>query len=248
MSLLRAILVEDEPSGMENLRWKLENNCPNIDIVAECGSGEEAIQAIRREMPDLVFLDIMLGDMMGFDVLQAIKHPTFDLVFTTSYDEFALEAIKNSATDYLLKPIQVEELQEAVAKVVAKRMQQPTQTLAATPQPSSRIGFPISTGTQFIEIKDIIYAKADDNVAIIRVANVKEDIRLTKSLGWVEAKLEHAGFCRIHHSYLINLNQMTEYIRNDGGYAVMSDGKAISISRRRKDDFLKSLETLQQSN
>lgn len=247
MNRLRAILVEDEPSGMENLRWKLENNCPNVEIIAECGSGQEAIQAIRRDLPDLLFLDIMLGDMTGFEVLQSIKHQTFDLIFTTSYDEFALDAIKSSAVDYLLKPIQIEELQEAVAKVNSKRMEQTGGGNVPAPAAPTRIGFPVPTGTQFFEMKDIIYARADDNVAILRAVDKKEDIRLTKSLGWVEEKLAQAGFCRIHHSYLINLNHLAEYIRNDGGYAVMTDGKAISISRRRKDDFLQQLKAYQEN-
>lgn len=242
MSTLRAILVEDEPSGLENLRWKLNTNCPEVEIVAECMSGGEAIKAIKRHLPDVLFLDIMLGDMTGFDVLKEIKHPSFDIIFTTSYDDFAIEAIKNSAMDYLLKPIEIEELMEAVAKVRAKRMQNPiAPVMSSSNTQSMKMGFPIPTGQLFLDTKDIIYASADDNVCVLRLATEKKEVRLTKSLGWVEAKLEDSGFCRIHHSYLINLSQMTEYIRNDGGYVIMNDGKAISISRRRKDEFLSAL-------
>lgn len=243
MNSLRAILVEDEPSGLENLRWKLQTNCPEVEIVAECPSGEEAIQAIKRHLPDVLFLDIMLGDMTGFDVLKAIKHPSFDVIFTTSYDDFAIEAIKNQALDYLLKPIEIEELMEAVAKVRAKRMHQaPSAHVAAPSIKSTKMGFPVSSGQMFLDIKDLLYARADDNVSVIQLADKKPELRLTKSLGWLEAKLEEHGFCRIHHSYLINLDQITEYIRNDGGYVIMNDGKAISISRRRKDEFLRALE------
>lgn len=239
MSALRAILVEDEPSGMENLRFKIQKNCPEVEIIAECTNGTEAIRTIKRQLPDILFLDILLGDMSGFDVLKAIRHPSFEVIFTTSYDEYAIEAIKNSAVDYLLKPIDVEELLDAVAKVRAKLVNQlGTPTAAAT---STRIGFPISTGQQFIDIHDIIYAKAEDNVAVLHLSEGKP-IRLTKTLSWVEDKLADDGFCRIHHSYLINFNHLAEYIRNEGGFVIMSDKKAISISRRRKDHFLSMLE------
>ena len=245
MRPLRAILIEDEPSGMENLKWKLEQNCPEVEIVAECPSGADAIQAIRRLLPDIIFLDIMLGDMTGFDVLKAIKHPSFETIFTTSYDDYAIQAIKNSALDYLLKPVEIEELMEAVAKARIKILQHapPVQPAAApVSSPSAKMGFPISTGQQFIEVNDIVFVQADDNVAVLSLADDKKDIRITKSLSWAEGQLENLDFCRIHNSYLINFNHMTEYIRNDGGYVVMSNGKAISISRRRKDAFMEKLD------
>ena len=240
MSSLRAILIEDEPSGMENLRWKLQQHCPEVEIVAECESGEKAISAIRRHMPDVIFLDILLGDMTGFDVLNKIKHPSFEVIFTTSYDEYAIEAIKNSALYYLLKPVEVDELLEAVAKARAKlRYQQPP---AVVPPPrQNKLGFPITTGQQFIELEKIIYAEAEDNVAILHLEE-KKTVKLTKSLGWLETQLNNYGFCRIHHSYIINFNHLKEYIRNEGGYLIMSSGKALSLYRRKKDHFLEQLE------
>lgn len=239
MNPLRAIIVEDEPSGMENLRWKLQQNCPEVEIIAECLNGADAISAIRRHLPDIIFLDIMLGDMTGFDVLKAIRHPTFEVIFTTSFDEFAIQAIRNSALDYLLKPIEVEELQEAVAKARIKILKEPK--IAPTPAPPTKLGFPISTGQQFIRLEDIIYAEAQDNIAILHLKE-KQSVNLTKSLGWLEEHLGEYRFCRIHHSYLINVDHLKEYIRNEGGYVVMSNSKGISISRRRKDNFLQKLD------
>lgn len=239
MKKLRAILVEDEPSGMENLRWKLQTECPEIEIVAECANGKEAIRAIRRFLPDVLFLDILLGDMTGFDVLKAIRHPSFEVIFTTSYDEYALQAIKNSAVDYLLKPVDIDELLEAVAKVRTKFIQlSKTETPTTIP---STIGFPIATGQQFIKLEQVIYAEAKDNVASLYLTDKKE-VKLTKSLGWLEEHLANYGFCRVHHSYIINFGHLKEYIRNEGGFVVMSNGKALSISRRRKDAFLNNLE------
>lgn len=239
MKKLRAILIEDEPSGMENLRWKLQQECPEIEIVAECTNGKEAIRAIRRFLPDVLFLDILLGDMTGFDVLKEIRHPSFEVIFTTSYDEYAIQAIKSSAVDYLLKPIDIDELIEAVGKVQAKFLQ--LQKKVPVNNKPSTIGFPISTGQQFIKLEEVIYAEAKDNVASLYLTNKKE-VKLTKSLGWLEENLLDYGFCRIHHSYIINFSHLKEYIRNEGGFVVMSNGKALSISRRRKDAFLNSLE------
>lgn len=241
MSKLRAILVEDEPSGMDNLRWKLQQNCPEVEIVEECSNGKDAIRAIKRHLPDLLFLDIRLGDMSGFDVLAAIKHPTFELIFTTSYDEYAIEAIKNSALDYLLKPIDEDELLDAVGKARLKQKVQPPVVAVDVKPSSSRFGFPISTGQQFVDLGEVIYAQAEDNVALVHLLG-KKVLKLSRSLGWLEEELKDQGFCRIHHSYLINLHLMTEYIRNEGGFVIMQGGKAISISRRRKDDFLQALE------
>ena len=123
-------------------------------------------------------------------------------------------------------------------------MQQPQFASRMVPNPipqTVKVGFPVPTGQQFIDVKDILYAEADDNVCTLHLPD-KATVRLTKPLAWVEAKLEDYGFCRIHNSYLINFEQMTEYMRNDGGYAVMSNGKVISISRRRKENFLQMLE------
>lgn len=246
MQALRAIIVEDEPSGLENLRWKIQQNCPEVAIVAECANGEEGILAIKRHLPDVLFLDIMLGDMTGFDVLKAIRHPTFEVIFTTSYDEYAIQAIKNSAVDYLLKPVEVEELMDAVAKVRLRQREKNPAPAAPPPVTAApaRMGFPISTGQQFIDLREIVYAQAEDNVAVLHLQD-KTDIKLTKPLAWLEAKLEDHGFFRVHHSYLINLNHINEYIRQDGGYLIMSDKKLVGIARRRKDEFLQKLEEWQ---
>jgi two-component system LytT family response regulator len=247
MNTLRAIIVEDEPSGMDNLRFKLQNNCPEVSIVAECSSGAEGIKAILRHLPDLLFLDIQLGDMTGFDVLKAIRHPSYEVIFTTSYDEYGIQAIKNNALDYLIKPIMVEELQEAIAKARMKLGRHTAPPPAPAVPTPKKFGFPISTGIQFFELSEVVYAQAEDNVAIVYLAN-NQTVKLTKTLSWLEEQLEASGFCRIHHSYLINLYHISEFIRNEGGFVVMSNKKAISVSRRKKDAFLQQLEEWNQVN
>jgi len=239
MKNLRAIIVEDEPTGIENLRFKIQENCPEVEIVAECLNGKDAVRQIRRHLPELIFLDIMLGDMTGFDVLKEIRQPTFEVIFTTSYDEYAIKAIKTNALDYLLKPIDVDELIEAVSKMQRKLMDK--ESTSSTSSRSSKLGFPISTGQQFLDPNNIVYISAEDNVAVLHLPG-REKVKLTKSLSWVEELLDGRGFCRVHHSYVINFNHMSEYVRQDGGYVIMSDKKLISVARRRKDDFLNGLE------
>ncbi len=246
MRSLRAIIVEDEPNGIENLRFKLQENCPEVEIVAECLNGKDAIRQIRRHLPDLIFLDIMLGDMTGFEVLDGLRQPTFEVIFTTSFDEYAIQAIKSNALDYLLKPIDVDELIEAVSKMHLKVMERDASAPAGPARPS-KVGFPISTGQQFIAPQDIVYIAAEDNVAVLTLLD-REKVKLTKSLGWVEELLADRGFCRVHHSYMINFNHMSEYVRHDGGYVIMSDKKLISVARRRKDDFLAKLEQWEQGS
>lgn len=187
MKTLRAILVEDEPSGMENLQWKLKTYCPEIEVIASCASGEEAIKAIRRHLPDILFLDIRLGDITGFDVLKAIRNPTFEVIFTTSYDEYAIEAIKSSALDYLLKPLDVDELISAVGKARDKFLQkaQVSNRLSSQPGQPTKMAFPISTGKLFLDVKDIVYAEANDNIALLHLPE-KKQVKLTKPLSWVE--------------------------------------------------------------
>lgn len=238
MKPVTALIVEDEPSGIENLRFKLQEYCPEVSILAECPSGKDAIRQIRRHLPDLIFLDIHLGDMTGFEVLQAVQQLKFEVIFTTSSDDYGIKAVKSQALDYLLKPIDIDELIEAVAKMQLKlrEKEQPP-----APSRSNRLSFPISTGSQFIDVEDIVYAMAEDNVATLTLLD-KSKVKLTKPLGWVGEQLEDRAFYRVHHSYLINFNHIKEYVRNDGGYVIMCDNKLISVARRRKEDFLLQLE------
>jgi two-component system, LytTR family, response regulator len=141
----------------------------------------------------------------------------------------------------LLKPIDEDELLDAVGK--ARQKQKTSTSTSASPESAqlTRFGFPIATGQHFVDLAEVIYAEAEDNVAVVHL-KAEKPLRISRSLGWLEEELSPLGFCRIHNSYVINLHQMTEYIRNEGGFVVMKGGKAISISRRRKDDFLEALE------
>lgn len=233
---IRAIIVEDEPAGMENLRWLLQKYCPEVKIIAACESGEDAIKTIKRYFPDVVFLDIHLGDMNGFDVLESIKKLVFEVIFTTAKDQYMLQAIRKQAIDYLMKPIKRSELQEAVQKVQMKLLSQN--------ELPSKVGLPVATGERFVSASNILYLEANNfkSRATVKTPNSEiATIELVRGLGKMAQQLQNYHFCRVHNSYLINLDHLIEYIRNDGGYVVMSNGKPFPVAKGRRDEFLQSI-------
>lgn len=236
MSTIKAIIVEDEPSGMKNLKWKLETYCPDIEVIADCPTAEKAIESIKRFRPDVVFLDIRLGKLTGFDVLEAIPFTNFEVIITTDYDEYAIKAIKKQALDYLTKPIRKTELEAAVQKLIERK----DRTLFSP----RRIALPISSGSKYVEVDDILYIEAQNTrsrVTLFSVhesnAKVSEPIVLTCVLKDMELQLRRFGFCKPNQSFLINLSHIMEYIRKDGGWAVMRNGKPINITNSYREQF-----------
>ncbi|MEZ5038402.1 MAG: LytTR family DNA-binding domain-containing protein [Saprospiraceae bacterium] len=225
---MKAIIVEDEKKGVENLMVKLERHCPHVEIIAICYTGESAIKEIEAMEPDLVFLDIRLGSMSGFDVLDKLRHIHFELIFTTSYNQYAIKAIKESAVDYLLKPIKPEELETAVERARERIM---------TSKVVSRIAVPISNGFRFIPVNNISYCKADDNCThIYRLDGSR--VFVTRPLGDIERKLPADKFYRIHRSSLVNLDFVDAFKRIAGGLVVLQNDVELSVSRSRRDELL----------
>ncbi len=228
MKKIRAIVVEDEKEGMNNIVIKIEKHCPEIEIIAQCKNGGTAVAAIDKLNPDLVFLDVRLGNMSGFDVLHKLHHIHFEVIFTTAFDQYAIRAFKVNAIDYLLKPIKPKELEAAVKKV-----KQQLQTLGQI----KRISVPISNGFQFIPIDDIIYCLAYDNYTKIYRANDKMLI-VTKALKYISQKLPSDSFLRISRSSIINLDYVDTFQRSSGGMVTMNNGDELSISKDNRDEFL----------
>lgn len=228
---MKAIIVEDEKKGVENILLKLGRHCPDVEIISTCYTGESAITEIKDKAPDLVFLDIQLGTMSGFDVLDQLRHIHFEIIFTTSFNQYAIQAIRTSAIDYLLKPIKPEELVPAVDKARQKIINSKV---------ISRIAVPISNGFQFIAISDIIYCKADDNCTHIYKIDGGR-VFVTKSLIEIEKKLPQDLFFRIHRSFLINLACTESFRTSAGGYVVLNNGIELSVSRARKEELLRKL-------
>jgi two-component system LytT family response regulator len=246
--MLKAIIVDDEPNCSESLGTMLERNCPEIELSAICNSGASALKEIQFHNPQLVFLDIEMPNMNGFELIGKLPEINFDLIFTTSYDQYAIKAIKFSALDYLLKPVDREELKKAVQKVL--RRQQPPlpqqleillQKLHQPVNSNLRIAVPTLEGLHMIQVDSIISCTSDSNYTHFHLKN-KQKIIASRTLKEIEEMLEGRSFVRVHHSSLVNLNEIHKYIRGEGGYLIMSDGTSIDVSRSRKEILLHKLQ------
>lgn len=227
---------------------KLSQHCKEIEVVSLCESGEEGIRLIESLHPDIVFLDVEMPRMNGFIMLQQLANRDFELIFTTAYDHYAIQAIRYSALDYLVKPIDVDELKMAVAKVVGRRshhspnerIETLLHNLVNERNTGSRIAIPSQEGLQFIEIADIVYLEAESNYTIIYL-KAPPKITVSKTLKDFEDLLSHQVFIRIHHSHIINKNHIQKYIRGEGGQVMMSNGKILDVARRKKEEFMKAI-------
>jgi two-component system, LytTR family, response regulator len=245
MSQLKAILVDDELSSLQNLKHKLEEFCPDIKIAAEAQQPEEAILLIRHHKPDVIFLDIEMPRMNGFRMLDEVGEYDFDIIFTTAYNHYAVDAIRISAFDYLTKPIAIKDLQNAVERLVKQRHQATREKLDVLRQSLSdhktqedKIAIPTNDGMEFLPIKNIVHIESSTNYSKVFLKEGKP-ILVTRLLKDFEDMLLPYRFFRIHNSHLINLNYIQKYVRGEGGQVIMQNGDAIDVARRKKEEFLK---------
>ena len=246
--MLTTILIDDENNSRNVLRQKLGNYCPEIIIIAECDNGETGIKNIEELNPDIVFLDVEMPRMNGFTMLQRLQNRNFELIFVTAYDHYAIKAIKFSALDYLVKPVEVADLKAAVEKAIQKRkhasgnerLEVLLQNLMNEKKEYQRIAIPSMEGLQFISMNDILYLEAQSNYTIIYLKESSK-ITVSKTLKDFEELLPPATFIRIHHSHIINRNAVEKYIKGEGGQVLMSNGVRIDVSRRKKEEFLKMI-------
>ena len=245
--MITAIIVDDEPYSCESLATLLERYCPDVKILDICYSGADALKAIREQAPTLLFLDIEMPGMNGFEMLQQLPSIDFSIIFTTSYDQYAIKAIRFSALDYLLKPVDREDLQAAVQKAMQSANhllpQQIEILLQKLNHPTigvNKIAIPTMEGLQMLFVENIISCSSDSNYTVLHLKN-KQKITASRTLKEIEEMLEDYSFLRVHHSFLINLNEVERYIRGDGGYLIMSDGSNIDVSRSRKEILMKKL-------
>lgn len=246
--MIKAIIVDDEPYCCETLSILLERYCPQVTVTGSFHSGQEALAAIRSESPQLVFLDVEMPRMNGFELLEQIKNISFELIFTTSYDQYAIRAIRFSALDYLLKPICRDELQRSIQKMeqrsrfpLPQQIDMLFQKLQSPSAALSRIAIPTMEGLQMVTVDSILYCTSDSNYTCLYLKNAGQVIA-SRTLKEIEELLEDYSFLRVHHSNLVNLNEITKYIKGEGGYLLMSDGSTVNVSRSRKDSLLKRLQ------
>lgn len=235
---LTAIAVDDEQHSLDTLLWEINRHCPEVEVVKTFTDAEEAYTHLRAAEIDVLFLDIHLQSTSGIVLLERLKPVDYHVVFVTAYDEYAIKAFDLSATHYLLKPINGDKLKSAI-----QRIHETTGQVLSEEQLSNIIGtlkndlnhvhkipFPVMNGIEFINPEDIVYIEGDNNYSNIHMQNGNKLV-ISKTLAYVEPKLSDYPFLRIHKSHIINLKYIAKYVKNDGAYVELENGKKLSVSR-----------------
>jgi two-component system, LytTR family, response regulator len=244
--MIKAILIDDEVHCLDTLSILISDYCPDVQVMEKCFSAKQGLAAVAKHEPDMVFLDIEMPVMNGFEFLEQFKEISFAIIFTTGYDQYAIKAIRFSALDYLLKPIDPKELVSAVHKVqTQKQLPVPEQFQMLMNQVKhkevgfNKIAIPTSEGFELIPADRLVRCEADDNYTHLFLKE-KKKITACRTLKEMEEQLQDfSSFLRVHHSYLVNLNEVIKYVRGEGGYLVMSDGSTVNVSRSRKEALMK---------
>lgn len=243
---IKAIIIDDEQDGRSVLNTLVKMYCPQVEIIGEGKSGEEGLSLINELNPELVFLDIDMPGMNGFSLLKRLKEITFEVIFVTAHHHYALKAIKHSALDYLLKPVDKTELIQAVDKCKSasstsssnERMSFLLNNSQKEGKELTQIILHVREGYVFTDINDIIRCEADGNYTKVILKNGEKQL-VSKTLKDFDLTLSTHNFCRIHKSHLINIKYLKKYIKGDGGIVIMSDDSELEVSRRNKETFLK---------
>lgn len=247
--MINAIIVDDERHCVDRLSGLLNDHCrSSVRILDSYNTIETAIEGSLKLQPDLVFLDMQIHDKTGFDLLKGIDEINFDVIFTTAYEKYAVQAFKFSAVDYLLKPIDADELKNAVERMqkrlskieTAQKIDNLLDNMKAMNAASKRIGIHTVSGISYIAVGDIIRCESDINYTTIYLTGNKKMV-VAKTLKEFEDLLAEYNFFRVHNSHLVNLSLVKNYYKGKGGYIAMEDGSNIDVSTRRKDDLLKKL-------
>ena len=242
---LKTLIVDDEQDAVNFINSIIGEYCPSLEVVAKANNIVQGISAINEKKPDLVFLDVEMPNGNGFDLLAQFPEKDFDVVFITAFNHYAIKAIKFSAVDYILKPINIHEFIEAVNRVVKKRSERPSQGNEnlkilmenLRTSPPSRMAIPTADGMEYLNPREIIRIEADRSYSWFFLTGGRK-ILVSKHLKEFQELLSDRHFFRSHNSHLINLKYVKKYIRKEGGYIEMTDNTMIPVSRNRKDLFL----------
>lgn len=246
--MLNAVLVDDEESSLNSLRQKIIQHCPEIKVVATCNNAASGAAAIETMKPDIVFLDIEMPLTNGFTLLQHLTYKNFELIFVTAYDQYAIKAIRFSALDYLVKPVEIQDLRNAVHRAELRRngslhdnqVEFLLENMGNEKLKFKRIAITTREGLQFISLDTIIYLEASANYTKFFLCNNVRYIA-SKTLKEFEEMLPVSAFFRIHNSYIVNINFIEKYIRGEGGQVVVRNGATLDVAKRKKAEFLKAI-------
>jgi two-component system LytT family response regulator len=247
MQSIKAILIDDEWNSLQNLQQKLKEFCPDVSVAAATQNPEEAIQLIQQHRPDVIFLDIEMPKMSGFRMLEQLGTVESEIIFTTAYNHYAIDAIRMSAFDYLTKPIAIADLQKAIERLSKKnryfskeRIDILKQSFTDSKSQEDKITLTSAEGMDFIPVKNILRIESSSNYSKIFFTDGKQKT-VTRLLKDFESMLLPYHFYRIHNSHLINLKYIQKYIRGEGGQVIMQNGDSIDVSRRKKEEFIKMI-------
>ncbi len=247
--MLKAIIIDDEEMGRIALREKLTHYCTDVEVIGYAEDGTTGLQLIESSNPDIVFLDIEMPIMGGFEMLSQLKDQSFHLIFTTAYDQYAIKAIRFAAFDYLLKPIDIDELKQAVSRIQQETIRDTREKLEVlrhnlqSESVMDKIAVPTLEGLLFLTIENIVHLEADGNYTTIYLSNGTKEVT-SRTLKDYEDLLPKSLFFRCHHSHLVNLKTIKRYIKGDGGQIELENGHYVAVSRRKKDDFLSKFKSL----
>ena len=243
--MIKAITIDDEGHCLETLSLLLKEFCPEVQLLDQCRSAKKGLDSIEKHKPDLVFLDIEMPVMNGFELLQQFPKLSFALIFTTSYNQYAIKAFRFSALDYLLKPIDKDELVAAVARVrerwqspLPEQLQMLLKQVHGKAHHFTKIAIPTSEGFELVPADQVVRCEAHDNYTHLFLKD-KSKLVACRTLKDMEEQLQHFRFfLRVHHSHIANLNEVIKYVRGEGGYLVMSDGATVNVSRSHKEALM----------
>ncbi|MBS2100174.1 LytR/AlgR family response regulator transcription factor [Carboxylicivirga linearis] len=244
MKTIRALIIDDEENNIANLQDLLQNYCPEVEICDTAQSAADGIAKIKATQPDLVFLDVQMPGGTGFDMLEALSPITFQVIFVTAFDQYAIRAIRFCAIDYLMKPVDILDLQQAVQRAIrnlqeSTSKQAPQQLIENRQQEAEKlkIGLPTAERILFVELHEIVRCVGESNYTHVHLTDGKS-ILISKTLKEFDELLCDKGFVRTHQSHLVNLKYIRSFEKNDGGYLKMNNGTSVPVSRQRKSTVM----------
>jgi two-component system LytT family response regulator len=244
--MIRSLIIDDEIHCSDGLRWQITQYCPEIEIVGVCNDPEKAIPLIQELRPELVFLDVIMPGITGFEMLEKIPAIDFEIIFTTAFDQYAIRAIRLGALDYLVKPVDKDELRQAVDKLLQSKKNDSLNQITAllthirksNDQSFQKVALPTLHGYELVSLQSIVVCESNSNYTNIQLNDGKR-LLISRTLKEIEELLDMPNFFRVHNSFLVNLQYAVRYIKGEGGSLVLSNEITVPVSRAKKEELLK---------
>jgi two-component system, LytTR family, response regulator len=244
--MIRSLIIDDENHCSDGLRWQITQYCPEIEIIGVCNDPEKAIPLIQELRPELVFLDVIMPGITGFEMLEKLPAINFEIIFTTAFDQYALRAIRLGALDYLVKPIDKDELREAIDKLLQRKKNNSVNQIAAllthirksSDLSFQKVALPTLHGYELVSLQSIMVCESNSNYTNIQLGEGKR-LLISRTLKEIEELLDMPNFFRVHNSFLVNLQYAVRYIKGEGGSLVLSNEITVPVSRAKKEELLK---------